>query len=230
LAEPLYKHVLARRTSKLGSDHPETLDRQHDLANLYRYMKKFEQAIPLLEDALKRSKAIEHPATLRMQADLGSIYCDARHFADAIPLLEEVNSKGRKDVQFESVGNALLTAYVGAGKTTEVVTLATEQVRAARARFPADSIELAAALAPPGQALVEVQSYADAEPLLLIAYKALRQSETRSSPQVDTRLRGAGERLVQLYDAWGKPDEAAKWRKDLEAARTTDRPVKPPDP
>jgi len=25
------------------------------------------------------------------------------------------------------------------------------------------------------------------------------------------------ERLVQLYEAWDKPDEAARWRKELEA-------------
>ena len=30
-------------------------------------------------------------------------------------------------------------------------------------------------------------------------------------------LTEALERLVQLYDAWDKPDEAAKWRKELEA-------------
>ena len=29
----------------------------------------------------------------------------------------------------------------------------------------------------------------------------------------------AVERLVQLYDAWGQPDQAAKWRKELEAER-----------
>ena len=39
-------------------------------------------------------------------------------------------------------------------------------------------------------------------------------------PQVrDMMLRAALERLVQLYDAWGKPDEAAKWRKELEKAK-----------
>jgi hypothetical protein len=40
-------------------------------------------------------------------------------------------------------------------------------------------------------------------------------------------LTEALKRLVRLYDAWGKPDEAAKWRKELEtykqAERKTDR-------
>ena len=41
-------------------------------------------------------------------------------------------------------------------------------------------------------------------------------------------LTEALERLVQLYDAWGKPDEAAKWRKELEAleGRRTAREAK----
>ena len=30
-------------------------------------------------------------------------------------------------------------------------------------------------------------------------------------------LKAPIERLVQLYEAWEKPDEAAKWRKELEA-------------
>jgi hypothetical protein len=32
------------------------------------------------------------------------------------------------------------------------------------------------------------------------------------------------ERLVQLYDAWGKPDEAAKWRKELAQSNLANPP------
>jgi hypothetical protein len=35
---------------------------------------------------------------------------------------------------------------------------------------------------------------------------------------------------VQLYEAWGKPDEAAKWKKELEAAKVTwETESKPPE-
>ncbi|HEX2475696.1 MAG TPA: serine/threonine-protein kinase [Lacipirellulaceae bacterium] len=222
LAEPLYKEILVVCTSKKGADDFETLYRQYDLATVYRYMRKLDQAIPLLEETFKRTKATQHPATLEVQADLGACYRDVGRFADAIPLLEEVHRQDRADLAW--VGNALLTCYVGAGKTTEVVALATEQVRAAREQFPADSPELAAELAPPGQALMEVQKYADAEPLLLIGYTGLKQAEARIPPQVDPRLWSAVDRLVRLYDAWGKPDEAAKWRKELPPVRHPDTP------
>jgi serine/threonine protein kinase len=77
-----------------------------------------------------------------------------------------------------------------------------------------------------GQSLVGQKKYAEAEPYLMDGYKGGKEL-------VDT-LKGIGgdavvvlfplfstketvERLVQLYEAWEKPDEAAKWRKELEA-------------
>jgi hypothetical protein len=96
----------------------------------------------------------------------------------------------------------------------------TERVLDARAEFPADSPELAKALIDNGRLLLDAKAYAAAEPLLLNGYKGLRQTAAQI-PRRDTL-----ERLVQLYDAWGKPDEAAKWRKEAEAARAADRPQK----
>jgi eukaryotic-like serine/threonine-protein kinase len=162
-AEPLYKELVAVWCAKVGPNHGETLYRQHDLATVYRYMKNFKQAIPLLEDTLQRCKASEHPATLGVQADLGASYRDVERFADAIPLLEEVHRTGRNEPGLAWVANALLAAYLGAGKTAEVIALATEQVRAAREQFPADSPERAAALTDAGKALQDAKAYAAAE-------------------------------------------------------------------
>jgi tetratricopeptide (TPR) repeat protein len=204
VAEALYKDVLAVRTAKLGADHPDTLTSQYDLAGVYWSTKKLEQAIPLLEDTLKRSKANEHPATLGMQADLGAIYCDAGRFADAIPLLEEVHRKGRKQPELAWVGKALLTAYVGAGKTTEAVAMATEQVRAARKQFPTDRPQLAAALADTGKALLDAKAYADAEPL----YKEVLAIRTAKlgADHLDTIL--SRDSLALLYWSMKKLDQS----------------------
>ncbi|MEX2119870.1 MAG: tetratricopeptide repeat protein, partial [Pirellulales bacterium] len=204
LAETLYKEMLAVRTATLGTDHLETLYSQYDLAMVYRSMKKLEQAIPLLEEALKRSKANEYPTTLWMQADLGACYCDAGRFAAAIPLLEEVHRKGRQDSELAWVGNVLLTSYVGAGKTTEAVGLATEQVRAAREQFPAESPELAAVLAEIGKALLDAKPYADAEPL----YKEVLAIRTAKlgADHADTIL--SGDSLALLYWSMKKLDQS----------------------
>jgi serine/threonine protein kinase len=73
-------------------------------------------------------------------------------------------------------------------------------------------------------ALIGQRKYAEAEPLLLADYERLKgitvsygvyNSRSAHNSQVTAAL----ERLVQLYEAWGKPDEAAKWKKELAAAK-----------
>jgi tetratricopeptide (TPR) repeat protein len=76
-----------------------------------------------------------------------------------------------------------------------------------------------------GGALLDQKRYADAEPLLLSGFEGLRQREVSIPTAEKPRLTRALERLVRLYDAWGKQDDAMKWRKELAAAGTlTSRP------
>jgi tetratricopeptide (TPR) repeat protein len=212
LAEALLKEVLASRTIHLGGDHTDTLYAQHELVILYRWMKAFDRAIPLAEDLVRRGKASDPVATRRMRAELGAVYFDAGRFSDAISYLEEVHREASKDPTLNWVGNTLLNAYVGVGNTNATVALALEQARVARERFPADSLELAAAVQAPGEALMQVQAFTDAEPLLLMGFKGLRQAQAADPDRVDPPLQDAITRLVRLYEAWGKPDAAAKWR------------------
>jgi tetratricopeptide (TPR) repeat protein len=226
LAGPLYQEILKVRKARHGADERRTLSAQYDLATVYRYRNQLDRAIPLLEDALKRAKATGYPAALEMQADLGLSYRDAKRFADAIPLLEGVCREAGNRADLDWVGTALLTSYVGAGRKAEAAALAKEQARAARERLPAGSPELAAEVAFPGKALMEVGEYADAQELLLIRYRGLTQAEARVPPRVDPRLPDAVDHLIQLYDAWGQPDKAAHWRKVREE-RAAARPKGP---
>jgi len=75
-----------------------------------------------------------------------------------------------------------------------------------------------------GGALLGQKKYADAEPLLVAGYEGMKQHEATIPPQRKDRLPEALERLVQLYEATDKPDEAARWRKELEASETAEKP------
>ena len=68
-----------------------------------------------------------------------------------------------------------------------------------------------------GGTLLGQKKYADAEPLLLAGYEGMKQREKTIPPQGRFRIPEAIERLAQLYEATGKKDEAAKWRKTLES-------------
>jgi len=212
LAEPLFKEVLASRTRQLGADHTDTLYAQHELVILYRWMKQFDRAIPLAEDLVRRGKTGDPVAARRMRAELGAVYVGAGRFGDAISCLEEVHPKASNDPSLNWVGDTLLKAYVGVGNSKAAVALALEQARSARERFAADSIELAAAVQAPGEALMQVRAFTDAEPLLLMGFQGLRRAQAVDPDRVDPRLQDAITRLVRLYEAWGKPDAAAKWR------------------
>ena len=49
---------------------------------------------------------------------------------------------------------------------------------------------------------------------MIEGYEGLRKLSPAIS--VDANLPEAGQRLVQLYTAWGKPEKAAEWRQRLE--------------
>jgi hypothetical protein len=52
---------------------------------------------------------------------------------------------------------------------------------------------------------------AEAEPLLLAGYKGLKERESKARPDELPRIAEAGAKIVALYDAWGKKDQAAEW-------------------
>ena len=70
-----------------------------------------------------------------------------------------------------------------------------------------------------GGALLGQKRFADAEPLLIDAYRGMKDREKSIPPQGATRISEALERLVQLYEATGKATEATAWRKVLDDTR-----------
>jgi hypothetical protein len=82
-----------------------------------------------------------------------------------------------------------------------------------------------------GGALLGQKKYADAEPLLMGGYEGMKQREKTIPEPAETRLPEALERLVQLYEAMDKKDEAAKWRKELDTVKAAQKtPEKQPKP
>jgi tetratricopeptide (TPR) repeat protein len=78
-----------------------------------------------------------------------------------------------------------------------------------------------------GGSLLGQKNYAEAERLLLAGYEGMKQREAKIPTNAKKYLTEALERLVQLYDAWGKPEQAATWRTKLEQAKTpTKEPTK----
>jgi tetratricopeptide (TPR) repeat protein len=67
-----------------------------------------------------------------------------------------------------------------------------------------------------GASLLGLGKHALAEPLLLQGYEGLKLREAQIAPRSKFQLTAALQRLVQLYESWGKSELAGNWRKQLE--------------
>jgi hypothetical protein len=69
-----------------------------------------------------------------------------------------------------------------------------------------------------GGSLAGQKKYAEAEPLLLSGYEGMKANKEKIPATAMNRMLEAGDRIIQLYDAWGKPEKAVEWRKQLGGA------------
>jgi tetratricopeptide (TPR) repeat protein len=123
------------------------------------------------------------------------------------------------------------SSLLGSGKFSEAEPMARECVAIYEKRLPDDwrTFDARSML---GGCLLGQKKYAEAEPLLLSGFEGVKQREDKinlryvlprfwrfpadSTPWLKESLR----RLVQLYEATGRPDQAAEWKKTLEATTT----------
>jgi tetratricopeptide (TPR) repeat protein len=238
-ALPWFEKVV-KGMKAVNSQHPETLDYMNRLAEACAQLKAYEQAIPVFEELLalqKKGSGMNYFASLQTMQSLAITYAEAGRMDDLRRLMKDYLEgspsampagptglpAGRPAVQMPSGGDALL-AQVG------FVLLGKEQYKAAeeylhqclkmRLLRQPDGWSTASARSLLGAALLGQKKYEQAAPLLLQGYEGLRTPTGQVPPAVhQERLVEALERLVRLYDAWGKPDEANKWRKTLDEAK-----------
>jgi serine/threonine protein kinase len=75
-----------------------------------------------------------------------------------------------------------------------------------------------------GEALLDQKKYDEAERRLLAGWEGLKNRVSKMPSDQKDQLTHAVERLVRLYESWGKPDKAAKWRKELDTIKATNKP------
>jgi hypothetical protein len=71
-----------------------------------------------------------------------------------------------------------------------------------------------------GGSLLGQKEYAEGEPLIVSDYEGLKAREARIPPPGMPRLAEGADRVIRLYEGWGKEDKAAEWRTRL--AKPTD--------
>jgi tetratricopeptide (TPR) repeat protein len=226
-AEPLLVNALKGRQVVLPDKHPSTQATRSTLALVYLGMNRLPEAEREARQSYEDRLEVfgkTHVDTPTSQATLARVYLAQGRRDEADRLLRDLRETAPRQRErlrvphiwsIGKVGDALLLKQ----DFVEAESFLRLYLDLAEKKLP-DGWRHAAAVSALGACLLGQKNYAKAEPLLLQGYKGLRQHEDRIPANFRRdRLTEAVKRVVQLYEETGKPDEAAKWRKELEAAR-----------
>ena len=208
-----YLEALDMNRRLLGKDHPAIAVNLSNLAFVLYRQSKREAAVDMLRDALdmrRRTLGPDHPDVAAAGTSLAYWLTEAGRYDEAARLVEEslvIREKalGREHPQFAGTLTVKATLMLATHRYEEARVLAAEAHRMLRLSLPDDSWQVAAALNTEGAALSKLGDFALAEPLLLDSMAGLE-----GSPIPDLPARGR-QRLHDLYMAWRRPDEAAKY-------------------
>jgi tetratricopeptide (TPR) repeat protein len=213
-------------TPNVESGNPEVLasihKRAHELAG-----SKPREAEPLFRRALEGYRKIEGPdgaLSLDLTMDLASLLDRTGRGALAGPLFGEAVDRARKRFGPDDPRTAGMIAASGIsllqqGKWTEAESVLRDCL-AIRQKTQPEEWSTFNTHSMLGDSLLGQKKYAEAEPLILSGYAGLKAREGKIPPPGKPRLADAAERVVRLYEAWGKPEQAAEWRAKL--AKPTD--------
>jgi tetratricopeptide (TPR) repeat protein len=228
--EELYSQILDIKRRVLGSTHQSTLISMANLGLTYEYRGKYEQAEALLSQTLeisRRTLGPEHALTAGLLADLASAYQRQGKYAlaeayAAQALVENRFIFGSEHPITVSSAIDLSVADQSQGKFAQSELLAREALEFDSKsqpdgwqRFLADSLL--------GASLSGQKKYREAEPLLLKGYQGMLARQQRMAFQDRYYLDLAREWIVQLYQDWGKPEQAAEWREKHPASTPVPR-------
>jgi serine/threonine protein kinase/tetratricopeptide (TPR) repeat protein len=235
---PLFEATLKLQEAKLGPDHPDTLLTRVNLGVNYRDAGRPEDGARLMEQALGQARG--RPDVMRrltwVTPELAAAYTAAGQHTKAEPLhakaeplfregLEQARRQsGPTDRRSAGVMAKLAFNLIGQRKWSEAEPLLRECL-AIRKRATPDDWSTFSAQALLGEALLGQKKYAEAEPLLIEGYEGLNARAAKVPATYRFFLTAAGARIVQLYDAWEKPDKAAEWRQKLARAKADPEPL-----
>ncbi len=218
-ALPLLEQTLKARETTLGHDHPYTLTSRNNLAVAYQAAGQLEKSLALLEQVAAgiEKRRFQHEDAGRIIHNTIRGYEQAQQFAQAEvwrrKWLAVVCERAGADspayaAELAALGWNLLQQQKWAEAEAvlkDCLAKREKQQPQAWGTFNTKSML--------GAALVGQEKYSEAETLLLNGYEGMQQRVNEIPAAVRTeRLAEARDRLVRLYEAWGKPEEATKWR------------------
>jgi len=218
-ADPLFREALAMRRSLLGDEHPAVAMSLNNLAAFLDRKGDYDAAEPLYREGLTMYRNLhgeEHPDVATSLNNLAVLLRNQGNYDAAEPLFREALAMKRRLLGDEhpSVAtslNSLAVLLVNKGDYDAAEPLFREALTMRRKLLGNAHPNVAHTLSGLAKLLVGMGDYSTAERLFLEAHTILQDQFGESH----ARTRTVYEELAELYTAWGKPDQAARWREQL---------------
>ncbi|HSM51024.1 MAG TPA: tetratricopeptide repeat protein, partial [Thermoanaerobaculia bacterium] len=200
-----------------GDRHPELARSLENLGNVYYRKREFDRTLELLGEVMTMRREVlgeDSPDVARTLNNLGMVYKAAGdpgkaedHLRRAVAGMERAYGPDHPDVA--SSHWSLAHVLWSERRLAEAEVELRAAVAIAERAYPEGSAGRATFSLPLGNLLVERGRFREAEPWVRSAYEIYVATDGPDAP----RTAEAASWLVKLYEAWGRPEEAARYER-----------------
>jgi serine/threonine-protein kinase len=230
-AERMLREVAEMEAKLFGEEHPNAALNLHNLAEALRRRGDLAAAERTFVEALETSRRVRGPGhreeafILRKLGDLlrqaGRSAEAEERYLEALALERRHAPEGDWRTSYPLFG--LGAIYLERGDPRSAEPLLREAVEIRR-RERAGHWRTAEAESALGACLAALGRYGEAEPLLVGSYPVLLAELGAGEPRVESARR----RVIELYDAWGRPQEGLRFRRRYPGPTDTEPPGSSP--
>jgi tetratricopeptide (TPR) repeat protein len=223
----LAEQVRDARVLLLGAYHPDTIYSMHNLGSAYQAAGQMDKAWAAFQQAaagLERKQFV-HAAGSYIVWSVCDYLEQHRRFDEADQWRQKWLAAVSKRDGADSIDYASELARQGENMLRNRRDVAAEPLLRASVAIlqkgEPEGTTIAFAQSLLGDDLARQKRFAEAEPLLIQGYEQLKARSNQLEPlYARYRITEAGQRIVQLYEAWGRPEKADQWRKKVLAPPT----------
>jgi eukaryotic-like serine/threonine-protein kinase len=217
-AEAAYREIVTLEHQELGPEHAGLAVSLNNLGAVLFFERKYAEAETFYREALainRRALGERHPSVPINLRNIGQVLSMQGKYQEAERVLQDALTIDRPVLGSDHPNVGLTLIFLAdslcrAGKTSEAEKAAREALTINSTRLGKDHPRTKEAEGALACALVKRKQFDEAEPLLR-SYAAALQANTGVEGDLAEVIR----RAIDMYTAWGKPDEAAEWRAKL---------------
>lgn len=215
-AEPLFREALALRQKLLGEEHPDVANSLANLASLLQDKHEYDEAEQRYRQALDLRRKLFGENHLKLTVtmnNLASLLAAKGDWAGSEALHRQTLAIRRKELgedhhEVATSLNNIASALYHRGQFAEAERLQRQAIAIYQKSLAPDHWMIHRSRSHLGACLTRLKRYAEAEEQLLTAYAGLKTARGENHDAT----RRAVSRLIELYEVWGKADQASAYR------------------